>query len=46
MDKLYLLAQYKIHTNKTGRDSATADANYCGPGTQKIEIKITIKINE
>ena len=30
----------------TGRDSATAYANYCEPGTHKIEIKIAIKIKE
>ena len=32
--------------DNTGRDTATAYANYCGPGTHKIEIKIAIKINE
>ena len=29
---------------QTGWDSATAYANYCGPGTHKIEIKIAIKL--
>lgn len=30
----------------TGRDSASGYANYCRPGTHKIEVKIAIRISE
>ena len=31
--------------NDAGRDTATACANYCGPGTQKIEIKLQVEVD-